>query len=61
VRCTWKGDIHAKEQLIISRQKQIEQLWQFEEEEKIREKSMLVGKISIFNNLEVNFVVTKSR
>ncbi|XP_067949062.1 uncharacterized protein [Watersipora subatra] len=40
VKHTWKGDMQTKEQLILSRQKQIEQLWQFEEEEKIREKSM---------------------
>lgn len=37
---TWRGDIKVKEQLMIARQKQIEQVWHFEEETKIKEKSM---------------------
>ena len=45
VKHTWKGDIQTKEQLIMARQKNIEQLWHFEEEDKIREKSMQVGKL----------------
>ncbi|XP_067944025.1 uncharacterized protein [Watersipora subatra] len=41
VKQTWRGDISTKEKLMVTRQQQIEQMWQHEEESLIKDKGMV--------------------